>query len=96
MSPIQKGIIWMACIIVAIFAISIGLSWYSFGYLDWSTVGSMGLLLLPILGAASVAFVWTARVETSRSPREVAAPAATPVESPRSQSTAFNPAHSGI
>lgn len=92
MSPIQKGLIWIAAILVAIFALSIGLSWYTFGYLDSKTVGSMALLLLPILGSACVAFVWTANVETSK-----AAPhAANPAENQGNPEINHKPAPSGI
>lgn len=50
--------IWMTGLLIGIFALSIGLSWYNFGYLDMDTVYKMGLLLMPIVGATLVVLVW--------------------------------------
>lgn len=38
---------------VLVFALSIGLSWYQFGFLDLGITWQMGLMLLPVLGAAA-------------------------------------------
>ncbi|MBI2899640.1 MAG: hypothetical protein HYY17_05605 [Planctomycetes bacterium] len=63
MTPLQKGSIWIVGCLIFVFALSIGLSWYSFGYLDLSTVWKMGLVLLPIQGAATMVVVWAGRDE---------------------------------
>lgn len=61
MSPLEKGVILMVAILFFVFALCIGLSWYSFQYVDWKTVSTMGLMLLPVVGAASIVVLWTER-----------------------------------
>ena len=63
MNTLQKGTILIAGIVVFVFALSIGLSWYSFGFMDWSTVSLMVLILLPILGAATAVFAWSEKTD---------------------------------
>lgn len=58
MSSLQKGVLWVSGCLVLVFAMSIGLSWYTFEYLDAKTVLTMTLMLLPVLGAAAVVAVW--------------------------------------
>lgn len=41
-----------ACLIL-VFALSIGLSWYTYGYLDGATVARMAAVLIPILAVAA-------------------------------------------
>ena len=48
----RKAILLMSGMLVWVFALSAGLAWYQFGYLDWKTVGSMGLILMPLLVVA--------------------------------------------
>lgn len=69
MSPLEKGVIWMVAIIFFVFALCIGLSWYSFEYVDWKVVSTMGLMLLPILGAASIVVLWSERHARVTNPR---------------------------
>lgn len=59
MTTLQKGILWMLGCLVFVFALSIGLGWYCFGYLDLGTAGAMGLMLCPVLGVAAW-LVWKA------------------------------------
>ena len=47
--------------LVFVFALSIGLSWYSYGELDLTVVAQMGMMLLPILGASVAMMMWTER-----------------------------------
>lgn len=61
MSSLEKGVLWMVGILIFVFALCIGLSWYSFEYIDWKTVSTMGLMLLPVIGAASVVVLWSER-----------------------------------
>lgn len=63
MTPLQKGTVWILGCLLFVFALSIGLSWIGFGYLDLETVWKMGLMMLPILGAAAVVLLWTGREE---------------------------------
>ena len=67
MTPLQKGTIWIVGCLIFVFALSVGLSWFSFGYLDVATVWRMSLMLLPILGASAMVLMWTGR-EEERSP----------------------------
>ncbi len=67
MTTLQKGVLWVTGCLILVFAMSIGLSWYTFEYLDSGTVLTMTLMLLPVLGAAAVVAVWS----------EAEAPAAT-------------------
>jgi hypothetical protein len=53
MNSLQKATLWVVGCLVLVFALSVGLSWYQFGYLDWVTTAQMGLMLLPVLGAAA-------------------------------------------
>jgi hypothetical protein len=73
MTSLRKGIFVMVAILTFVFALSIGLSWYSFGYLDWSTVSTMGMMLMPVLAAATVIVLWTENPERPAAPREVSA-----------------------
>lgn len=74
MSTLQKGILWMTGCLVFVFALSIGLSWYSYGELDLGVVAQMGMMLLPVLGAACAIILWTerapAQVEKGEAPRD--------------------------
>ena len=51
----------MGCL-VFVFAMSIGLSWYAFGYLDQHTLGLMGVMLLPVVGGCT----WVVLAEVKR------------------------------
>jgi hypothetical protein len=62
MTTLKKGLLWVAGCLTLVFALSIGLSWYSFGYLDTQTIAWMALMLVPILGAIA----WVALGESQR------------------------------
>ncbi len=61
MSAFQKGVLWMAGCLVFMFVLSIVLSWLSFGYLDPTVVGEMGMMLMPLLAVAVLVFFWSER-----------------------------------
>lgn len=70
MSTLQKGILWMTGCLVFVFALSIGLSWYSYGELDLGVVAQMGMMLLPVLGAATAIMLWTERKPAPTEPAD--------------------------
>ncbi|HTL51052.1 MAG TPA: hypothetical protein VL860_00600 [Planctomycetota bacterium] len=59
MRSLRTAIFWITGILLWVFALSIGLAWIDFGYLDVRTVVTMGLMLLPLLGVAIGALIWT-------------------------------------
>ena len=77
MTSLQKGTLWAMGCLVFVFALSIGLSWYFYGYLDGETVAKMGLMLLPVMGAAAILLQWAeaeeVRKENRPSPKKPAA-----------------------
>ena len=54
MKPIQKGVLVVVSWLVSVFALSVALGWYSFGYLDGRTVMCMFWMLVPVLVAAAL------------------------------------------
>ncbi len=66
MKALVKSVGWLAGILVGVFGGSIVLAWYDFGWLDWGTVRSMALLLLPLLLAALGVLAWAALHEPPR------------------------------
>ncbi|MBI4567767.1 MAG: hypothetical protein HY719_05150 [Planctomycetes bacterium] len=77
MNALQKSVLLLAGCLVLVFAGSVGLSWWNYGYLDLETTGLMAAMLLPLLGAAAVVVVWSsnARKAARREERPVAAAA---------------------
>ncbi len=49
MSHAQKFILWGTGVLVLINLVSVGLSWWYFGYLDWQTVWEMALVTFPVV-----------------------------------------------
>ena len=82
MTSLQKGTIWFVSWIVFIFALSVGLSRYTYGYFDVPTVRAMALMLVPLLAGSVVILV--------RSDRKAAQ--TSEAEQPKSDNTA-NAAH---
>ncbi|MBI4230767.1 MAG: hypothetical protein HY608_08020 [Planctomycetes bacterium] len=78
MSPIKKGAIVLVAWLLSIFALSAGLSWYSYGYLDVPTLKTMLRLLTPILVVAVVIL--------ARGDREARPPQGSCRRSPRTKS----------
>ena len=62
MNTLNKGILWAGGCLAFVFALSIGLSWYTFGYLDTHTVALMVAMMFPLLGG----FVWIVLGESDR------------------------------
>ena len=62
MNTLKKGILWAAGCLAFVFALSIGLSWYTFGYLDTHTAALMAAMMFPLLGGV----VWIALIESHR------------------------------
>ncbi len=56
MTYAQKYIVWAAAILLWVFGLSVLLSYISFGYLDFDTVGHMAWIGLPPLVVAAVLF----------------------------------------
>lgn len=59
MRSLRIAILWILGIILWVFGLTVGLGWLEFGYLDWKTIVTMGLILLPVLGVAIGTLVWT-------------------------------------
>jgi cytochrome c oxidase assembly factor CtaG len=72
MNSLQKATLWVVGCLVLVFALSIGLSWYQFGYLDWATTGQMALMLLPVLAAAAVVLRREEKPQNSDAPDRIA------------------------
>ncbi|MBI2191672.1 MAG: hypothetical protein HYU36_06790 [Planctomycetes bacterium] len=64
MSPLQKATILIVGCLAWIFALGIGLSWYTFGYLDGRTVTEMTMMLIPLLGVATFVILWSEKKAT--------------------------------
>ncbi len=62
MNTLHKGILWASGCLTFVFALSIGLSWYTFGFLDTHTVALMAVMMFPLLGGV----VWVASGESQR------------------------------
>ena len=62
MNTLKKGILWAVGCLTLVFALSIGLSWYTFGYLDSHTVTLMAAMMFPLLAGV----VWVAFSESQR------------------------------
>lgn len=54
MTYAQKYIVWAVGILLWIFGLSVLLSYISFGYLDFETVGHMAWIVSPLLVVAAV------------------------------------------
>ncbi|MGD0090535.1 MAG: hypothetical protein ABSE73_11500 [Planctomycetota bacterium] len=68
MNSLQKATLWVVGCLVLVFALSVALSWYQFGYLDWVTTVQMGLMLLPVLGAAAFVVLRTGKTVDREAP----------------------------
>ncbi len=56
MTYAQKYIVWAAAILLWVFGLSVVLSYISFGYLDFDTVGHMAWIASPPLVVAAILF----------------------------------------
>ncbi|MBI4564702.1 MAG: hypothetical protein HY716_08450 [Planctomycetes bacterium] len=69
MTAMQKGTPWVVGLLTFVFGLSIGLSWYTYGYLDWATVRKMAMMLIPLLAAAVVVMLWPDKEEKEKKER---------------------------
>ena len=95
MKPLQKSVLIVAGIFVWMFALSAGLAWYQFGYLDEETVIIMGGLLLPVLGAALLVLAWASSREALKRARTLAAKAQKSVAGKPGQKSEGRPVAAG-
>ena len=56
MTAMQKALAWGIGILVLINVLSIVLSAWQFGYVDWATVARMGMITLPPLAVGMILF----------------------------------------
>ncbi len=56
MTTARKYIAWGAGIVTWVFALNILLTYWAFGYIDWTIVAHMALILVPLLIVAAVCF----------------------------------------
>lgn len=59
MRSLRIAILWIIGILLWVFGLTIGLAWFQFGFLDWKTIATMGVILVPVLGVAIGVLVWT-------------------------------------
>lgn len=82
MRSLRTAILWITGILLWTFALSIGLAWLDFGYLDVRTAVSMGLMLLPLLGIAAGILAWTRAQESAEEKDLAQKPPAGPAPEP--------------
>ena len=59
MTGIQRSALWMVAWLAAVFFLSMGLSWLTFGDLETKTLVKLGVVLLAILAGATIAVCWS-------------------------------------